>query len=606
MIIEFLKSIFLSIDADAITSVFVLLIFFIFTISVIYTIIQTIKWNKLIVHKMFTSNELIGFYKKYQSTFVSDTKKTHIHSKEIFSINSIRPTYNVIRSTPNMLVGLGILGTFIGLTRGVAPLATSINNSGDTQVLMDAATVLLSGMTTAFMTSVFGMGTSLILGLIIRLSFGTTYKRFGVFWQDLDDKHYISDSEFELIELGRLKNILIETFGKRIDDRTILPSSLLYNLSENSTKTVTQLEAFSSELADGLMLSTDTIQAIQDKLGNSFTNLFDGKMQPLFEQMVNHLEVIKNKNEDDTSKFIGELKESLQQMVGNFQNQISEGATDQVKELNGIMLQTASSLNSIPSMLENTQSNFSSMLKGFEGAGDQIIEKMMLSYDKVANSSLDAQNDVINSSQQLINEINNSSKNATVEITNAVGSLVDKQVKVSSDLDSLLNRFNSIREGTADTQESINSQIRELLTASTRISKASSDLESVFDKTNSVIDKTVEVSNLLIDSGTSLSTAQKEFSEIAFKNLNETKSYLNEHLKSFEDLKAQTSSLFEEINKGVKTYEETANLSINQYLGSFATKLAAAADELSGTYSTLKETIEELGDLFEAINKNKK
>ena len=601
MLIEFLKSIFSIVDADTITSAFVVVILSIAFIAIVYVIYETIKWNKIIDNQDFKIPELKDYYDKYKATFIGETGKTHVHANEIFSLENLRPTYNVIRSIPNMLIGIGILGTFIGLTAGLG----SLEVTGDSEALMKGATDLLSGMTTAFMTSVFGMASSLILGLVLRYQFGTTYKRCKKMWNDLDNKHFISDDEKEFVELDRLKIALIETFGKEVDGNNISPGSLLWNVSNSGEKTVAQLEAFSSELADGLMLSTDTIQAIQDKLGTSFSNLFDGKMQPLFEKMVDHLETIRNKNEDDTSKFIGELKDSLNEMVAIFQNQISEGATDQVKELNGIMLQTANSLSSIPDMLESTSGNFKEMLSGFEGAGDEIIKRMMDSYEKAANDSLEAQTKVINSSQNVVSEITKASTQATVEISYAVNSIVEKQVKVSGELDLLLGRFTSIMEGTAETQESISSHIRELLSASSGIKSAAKDLETIFSRTNDVMQQTVKVSELLESSSSSLSEAQLEFKDIAFRNFEETKSYLDTHLNSFEQLKTQTSSLFEEINKGINTYQTGASASINQYLGDFANELEGAANSLSGAYTSLNDTIEEIGDLFEKINNKK-
>jgi ABC-type transporter Mla subunit MlaD len=160
-------------------------------------------------------------------------------------------------------------------------------------------------------------------------------------------------------------------------------------------------------------------------------------------------------------------------------------------------------------------------------------------------------------------------------------------------------------EGTAETQESISSHIRELLSASSGIKSAAKDLETIFSRTNDVMQQTVKVSELLESSSSSLSEAQLEFKDIAFRNFEETKSYLDTHLNSFEQLKTQTSSLFEEINKGINTYQTGASASINQYLGDFANELEGAANSLSGAYTSLNDTIEEIGDLFEKINNKK-
>ena len=63
-------------------------------------------------------------------------------------------------SVPALLVGVGILGTFVGLVWGLGPFSTI--NFEQTDAIQDAIKKLLSGVSTAFVTSVWGMLTSLL------------------------------------------------------------------------------------------------------------------------------------------------------------------------------------------------------------------------------------------------------------------------------------------------------------------------------------------------------------------------------------------------------------------------------------------------------------
>src|SRR5690625_5076949 len=66
-----------------------------------------------------------------------------------------------IQAIPSTLVGLGILGTFFGLTYGISDF-----NTTNVDEVKKGIEVLLSGMGTAFVTSIYGMSTSLIFTII--------------------------------------------------------------------------------------------------------------------------------------------------------------------------------------------------------------------------------------------------------------------------------------------------------------------------------------------------------------------------------------------------------------------------------------------------------
>lgn len=71
---------------------------------------------------------------------------------------------------PNLLTSLGILGTFMGLSNGLASL-----NMGDATTLMAGIPNLLGGMKFAFGTSVAGISCSLVFNMLNRIAQGSSY-----------------------------------------------------------------------------------------------------------------------------------------------------------------------------------------------------------------------------------------------------------------------------------------------------------------------------------------------------------------------------------------------------------------------------------------------
>ena len=71
------------------------------------------------------------------------------------------------RSMPNLLTGLGILGTFMGLAAGVGAARIGLS-SGDPTEITASLQQLLSGASLAFLTSITGIGSSILFVLVER------------------------------------------------------------------------------------------------------------------------------------------------------------------------------------------------------------------------------------------------------------------------------------------------------------------------------------------------------------------------------------------------------------------------------------------------------
>lgn len=97
--------------------------------------------------------------------YINDDTVTHSHGNATLA-----------ELIPNLLTSLGILGTFIGLSRGLSSL-----NFSDASELIEGIPNLLSGMRFAFGTSVAGISCSLAFNMLNRISQGSSYRAIDEF-----------------------------------------------------------------------------------------------------------------------------------------------------------------------------------------------------------------------------------------------------------------------------------------------------------------------------------------------------------------------------------------------------------------------------------------
>ena len=132
-----------------------------------FELFYLVKWL-LAFRKGVAAKSIANHLKIYEATFLKglgDGRKTTEHAIDILPMTTLQPGVALTRSMPNMLIGIGILGTFVGLSIGVLGL----QNQGSAEEIQQGIQGLLQSMSTAFVTSVYGMAGSLILNFFIRL-----------------------------------------------------------------------------------------------------------------------------------------------------------------------------------------------------------------------------------------------------------------------------------------------------------------------------------------------------------------------------------------------------------------------------------------------------
>ena len=117
---------------------------------------------------------------------------------------------------PNLLTSLGILGTFMGLSRGLSSL-----NFADSSELIRGIPDLLSGMRFAFGTSVAGISCSLVFNMLNRISQGSSYRAIDDFVTSFTQLAMSRplDNDVQMIIQNQDRNFMLQGINETLADR---------------------------------------------------------------------------------------------------------------------------------------------------------------------------------------------------------------------------------------------------------------------------------------------------------------------------------------------------------------------------------------------------
>ena len=117
---------------------------------------------------------------------------------------------------PNLLTSLGILGTFMGLSRGLSSL-----NFADSAQLIQGIPDLLGGMRFAFGTSVAGISCSLVFNMLNRISQGSSYRAIDDFVTSFTQLAMSRplDNDVQLICQNQDRNFMLQGINDTLVDR---------------------------------------------------------------------------------------------------------------------------------------------------------------------------------------------------------------------------------------------------------------------------------------------------------------------------------------------------------------------------------------------------
>lgn len=524
----------------------ILIIFFGFLFYLYYT-----TWNKRISKslrdfpnfKKISGKIIETIWNDYQSTFIeyNGNSKTYETASDYFNIYNLiskRGNFRLLNSIPSILVGFGILGTFVGLTFGISNFKT-----GSTEEIKDSISILLAGMGTAFVSSIWGMSLSLIFTYLEKRRINKLQSKIHKFCYKVDKQFKITKKEEREIQLLQQEEVFINTFYFKDEHNNLIkPSNIFRDIYEEARKQSQALQSFSTDLATKIDAGFESL----------LTNNQEGVI-PELRLLKTGIENLGKKLEDPTTEMtqniVKDLELSMKQMIEEFKISVSGTTKSEFENLTSLLKNAGDILEEFPPKMKEMSEIFSSKITELQIGQEMLLNK---------------QNESIEVSDKLLNTFNYS---------------IDKMNNLSIEITETISEFESVKS--------------ELVNASSELFNISKTVNSSSEIFRNAQDGFINQSNKFLENNS------KTLQELQL-SLNKAQEVSTDYSQKFNIIQNGLKGIFEQIQEGLMDYKKTIEENLKSYLGEYTNSLTKTADSLA---SAAKEQENILDELTEQLSK---
>ncbi len=623
-----------------------------------YTRPAQLQIKQQLKEKFPSKNEIAEAWQEFEDSLISDDNREVIYKTDeaslFFSEDRLLGQYINLRfwnSVPATLVGLGILGTFVGLVWGLIPFSGI--NFEETSQIQEGIKKLLSGVSTAFVTSVWGMLTSLLFSGLEKWCIGSVSRAIANLQRALDRLFTLTTQEeisFRQEDELAQQTQALKSFSTDLandiksamaDGRQVLIQELHSATKAFSSAITEQLEPTFNNLNTALEelrrqkeeSSTDAIQQLVEEFQKSLSGSATAQMETLAETVNKASESLITLPEQ-----LGGMMVGVQEQVNQTRQLLSKTSQDQTEQMKSMMdgmlsaFQNAidthqaglsATTGSVNEEMKQIANNIRNLLESTADHTDAQLAQRMADMEKVSAQSVQALQTTIEKLQESMTSTASQTTKNSEAMTNQMHQLVDQS---ASRLESIFQTgevsVSELLKQQADQIKEVNAQMdtsREILEKSREMLKQMeagvTSAHKLVETTRSLSDQLVTGANTLEDAGERLMEASDAFSEETAEYLKanretteqiqnmqiQSRQLLNDFSTRFETIDAGLKSIFEEIEEGLTGYSTTARDSINMYLNQFSEQLTQASAKLAGSVEALEEIVEELIDMIDRL-----
>lgn len=576
-------------DDNTLTAYWVIVLIAIFLIAIIYLLLNFFLIKKKIRFSNLPASEKYRkFWEAYQGTFSNygDKQKTTELSENYFNEqNILYASINIrfVNNVSNILIGLGILGTFVGLTYGIAD-----SKFETTEEIKNSIDNLLSGMGTAFVTSIWGMGLSLIFTVIFKWRHSSITRRVNELCFDLDSSYKVKNQDLEIYQQEKQKKIINDLFNEYLvadtDDGRQLPKNVFRQLLEESVKQTTSLQNFADDLPTNLEIMVEKL--VEDN-NQQISLLIEEKLVPVLEDLK---QIKQDSGTQVIEDAVNRLSDSMKSMMDDFKNTVTGDTKQEMESLIERLTIVSESLSGIPNSMTDITLQVSETIEALK---ETVIEN--INQSKIQAQEINRQN------RDTFSAATTEYKSTVEDIQAHMELLLSTQkdnIKQVSDLTDEI-------KATLNENSQVNQQFDNMIQKSKIVAQLIENVSSKFESNSTSLSET---SNLL---KVSISTFSDSINNYIDKNenllnhqedtLKKTKDIAEEYGSRFETIEQGLTSIFGQIQTGLKDYQKTTADNLNQYLSEFSTTLTKAHEGLESTVNHVAEINEELTEQIEKL-----
>lgn len=602
-------------------------------------------------------------YSKTINIETHNGKKSNIPASEYINDYSVckynKLNLRMLDTAAGTLVGLGLLGTFLGLTLGIKGF-----DSSNTERINESIQGLLAGMGTAFLTSLLGMTFSILFTAADKALRHRLYKDVKELTDKLDSEYYIDDLVLSNINQQNIVNQLYKALKNDLQQQALeIANKLTYTNAEGQNVTIgnaiREILTENTKQSKALMsFSTDLAMELNQGFDETLSRQMQQKIVPLMESVdattkavVEHIDkmadTVSSPATDMMQNVVDELKQSMQSLLNEFSTGLSGSATSELENL-AMQLGTATqAMADFPKNMENISATL-----------QVTIEEVKHAISEISNTSANANSTAMQQMQEQITYATGAISNAITEVKEVmsgisqssqeqnnqmVSKLADAAEKMGSFLTGTISTLsNSVQQSVKGITDDINSKQTDLIALQEDTTSQTKTLLENFnvglerlEKMNEYVtgtmngfkqaqgEITVSTSNLrtissdmklateLFNKGQNdyaarlaqLQTASQKGIDQVTEMLKNSGQLSDEYVQKFDLIKQGLGSIFSQLQSGLTEYSRTVKDTTDKYLASYTSSLTQTTGALASTIERQNEVTEMLTDTISRYKK---
>ena len=505
---------------------------------------------------------------------------------------------------PGTMTGLGILGTFLGLVLGISGFDTA-----STEAITSSISGLLSGMGTAFLTSIVGVFFSLVFSYLHKIIYDYANKNLELFINNFHEKeldghdnstenqllgYQQQQTDFQLQQTELLKTfagIVSEAVSKSISDTMKSELTPIFNRMEQTIEmfgkfaSTQQKEGLDQVVQEFIRCMNDSLKGQFEELGRTIQSLCEWQrssvlqMQKIVDGICDTSTEIEKINEIskqtivEMNRFVTQLNE-LQSKI----NEETELARQQIEKGNEINERQAGYIDK----LVECQTSIGDLATHVQAEADAVQKSVDLISDH-CKTQIDGITDAAKQSMETLSDSTKVLVESSHQQMQSLAATAESEMQMLSETASSLSEDN-------------HNQLLALTKASSeQMRQLSAAANAVMQNSQQQITSAITATQTQSDS---LMQATNDFVEFVQQEHQTLVQAVNKEISGLSNFAGQTTSQMQSATAGMENAAKLLDKNLDDVLGrtfdSFDKNLADISQHLSGTIADVRDATDAL------------
>jgi len=503
----------------------------------------------------------------------------------------------LIAAAPGFLTAVGVIGTFLGLTLGLSGL--NIAGGADTSELTEGIQKMISGASVAFITSVWGVATSLVFNVFEKILERKIRNKIHELQNKIDSLYpriTAEQSLVQMVEYNKNTDEAIQVLAEKIGDK------MQEAMDEVST-------SINSSLKDALeSIMAPAIESLVSNANGGAQTALDGLMERFLEKMGDagsaQQEMMQSVSSDVTTAVSG-LSNELTGFVDGFKSQTTEmnkNLDDQLSKMDEREKSSAAyqekQFSEFADRSQSLMDQLGSSLKTQFEDQNTLAEKQQLAFTSSLSNMQNTQTDLLTEVNQLIAY----QKESSSQLMSNLEGLESKLSNMANANEAAANSLNlATREMTGSTNQLgvMSAKVQEATASFADVTKeATGIMESLTNAHEALLNKANLISNDFGKTQTSIANASKDLKEAASyaesgfkaveKNMNK---FITDMSGQVEKLEMQSAHLLEDFAKRVSDQTQHRMSEWNKHTNEYTSSMERAINTINNVVSEIDSKV---------------